>query len=353
MARIGNATRDFEPTRLRRATFNDRYATARLGQLLLYVSNRGDSESKAPAVTKPPRKAMHEKGSNDLGVPLASSFYEFWDVLFPGELVASTALPKWIRGVIAGSDLSPHSFGPQIAPLSTALADKIVVAVSGLTAELTISGVGELLAQRLAADTRESHASAEVWPISRAPLFRLGLSPKFSPEWRQSNPFERFLEGARGDRWRDEAKALFEHAVHAVGTTIMSALRERLIDGQLVLFGVIGSDLIAKAQYIPADKIPDALFEMTSNRVRWSTPGLPLIVNVRIGRAAPKRRLSLKDLDDILIEKMRPMVESGEESAISAAELLVREAGGRGSDASKIDRVRRHYSAKYGPKTTR
>ena len=305
-------------------------------------------------MTKSPPKAM--RGSQDLGVPLSSSLEEFWDALFPGEFGASITLSKWIWGVIAGADQSPHSFGPQITPLSTALADKIVVAVSGLTADLSISEAGELLVQRLASGGAEAPVSSKVWPKSSAPLFRLGLSPKFSPEWRQSNPFERFLDGARGDRWRDEAKALFEHAVHAVGTTIMSALRGRLIGGQLILFGAIGSDLIAKAQDIPADKIPEALLEMTSNRVMWSTPGLPLIVNARIRRATPKAAssLSLANSDDILVEQMHALIRRGEATgAIGAARKLVHEADGDGTDESKVDRLRRRYSTKYGPKTRR
>jgi hypothetical protein len=310
-------------------------------------------------VTKPSRKSVHEECPHDLGVPLASSLYEFWDELFPGELAASAALPKWIWAAIAGAERSPHSIGPQIAPLATALADKIAVAVSGLTAELSLSGAGGLRAQRLASDTGESLASAEVWPISRAPLFRSGLSPKYSPEWEQSNPFEKFLDGARGDRWRDEAKALFEHAVHAVGMTIATALRERLIGGQLILSGAIGSDLFAKAQDIPADKVPEALLELASNRVRWSAPGLPPIVNAKIRRAVmappkPASSLSLVAPDDILVEKMHAMILSGEAtSAIDAARKLVREADGDGTDESKVDRVRRRYSTKYGPKTKR
>ena len=307
-------------------------------------------------MTKPSRQATHEKRLSDLGVPLALSFCEFWDVLFPGEPVASTALPRWIAGTVAGADLNLHSRGPQIAPLATALADKIVVAVSELTAELSISGAGELPAQRLAADTGEASESAKVWAVGRAPLFRLGLSPKFSPEWHHSNPFERFLEDARGNRWRDEAKALFEHVVHTVGRAIMSALRERLIDSQLILFGAIGSDLVAKAQDIPVDKIPEALLEIASNRVSWSTPVLPLIVSARVRRATPEAasNLSLANFDDILVEKMHAMILRGEAtSAIDAARKLVRDAEGAGTAESKIDRLRRRYSTKYGPKTMR
>ncbi len=291
---------------------------------------------------KPLPKAKANKIAADKGSPLSSSVYEYWDLLFPDEPPAATAISRWVTELIAGVGAA-HLKGNQVAPLAARDASGLTISIDGLTAELSVLELDE---------THE--------PVSiRAPLFRVGLSPPYFPEWKKENPFTRFFADPTRERWREQSRALFEFAAYEAGKRVMAALQRSLTGGQLILTGAPMLDPFAEAQDLPAHRIPNALLLLAANQVKWATPGTPALANVTIRRAiAPPRDRSggqsFVAFDDPFVEEMREMILSRKAKNVSAAASLVaHKAKALGEIDSVIVRLRARYREKYPtrPKT--